>query len=981
MVHARESTDLGGGAPGLLRCPITDENGYRFVKLDNGLQVLLVHDPKTDKAAVACDVRVGSLSDPDDLPGLAHFLEHMLFYSSEKYPVEDEYSKFIAKHGGQTNAFTASESTNYHFDVNWDALAPALDRFAQFFICPLISRDGVDREAHAVDSEHGKNLNSDAWKALQLWKHTANPDHPFSRFATGNLETLLDGPARKNVEVHTRLKEFYVKHYCSQLMRAVIIGRESLDDLQVLASSAFGPVPCRGLRAPSFSPEATPRAGLLMKAVPERSGHTLELQWRVEPELKHYDAAPCQYFSHLLGDEGEGSLFALLKARGWATDLCAGESGTSFSAASIFMVRIGLTDAGQEHVPEVTSLVFSYLGMLRQPGGISHQVWEDARALAQLRFDFAEKMAPSSYATTLAGAMQVYGRHDLLLAIHHVPQRYDPELLDTVLGTLCPSEARVLWASSSFQVPTDCPLKEPWYGTAHSAGPLPAEWLAHWEAAWGGEGAALGGKDGHRFCGMHLPPPNPYIPSRFDLIKESSSSPAKIHATPLYTLWHRPETGFKVPKTAIYLHLRMPEAYLTPRAAVSTQLISRLLTDKLSEVAYPAELAGLHYGVRATTSGMLLSFWGHSHTLPRLVQTVLDSLLEFEVLPHRFELAKEHQAKDYANMRHEQPYQHGLYLLSVGLEARRWHVRDYEAVLPGVTVDSLRAFQSAMLGTVRIDALIAGNVPSADARALLQALEARLLAGRCSPPPASQRDEARVVALPSPMRAVHAVPGPNPANDNSAVVVAFQAGRDDVRRNALVDLVGHLGKREAFHTLRTVEQLGYITHLSAFWMLTVSNILVLIQSSAHSARYLQSRIDAFLPKLADSLRGMPAEEYAAHVEELAKAKLEKPKRLRDAINTDWSEIDDGTLRFPRKELEAAAVRSITQEELVAFFEDTVVNPRTRRSYSVLVEGNVKEPAPEAAGSEASEAPPTADEVLVSDQYSFKRGQALYASFL
>lgn len=79
--------------------------------------------------------------------------------------------------------------------------------------------------------------------------------------------------------------------------------------------------------------------------------------------------------------------------------------------------------------------------------------------------------------------------------------------------------------------------------------------------------------------------------------------------------------------------------------------------------------------------------------------------------------------------RHEQPYQHGLYLLSVGLEARRWHVRDYEAVLPGVTVDSLRAFQSAMLGTVRIDALIAGNVPAADARALLQALEARLLAG------------------------------------------------------------------------------------------------------------------------------------------------------------------------------------------------------------------------------------------------------------
>ena len=57
----------------------------------------------------AVQVRVGSLSDPDDLPGLAHFLEHMLFYSSEKYPQEDAYSKFVSEHGGSTNAFTSGE--------------------------------------------------------------------------------------------------------------------------------------------------------------------------------------------------------------------------------------------------------------------------------------------------------------------------------------------------------------------------------------------------------------------------------------------------------------------------------------------------------------------------------------------------------------------------------------------------------------------------------------------------------------------------------------------------------------------------------------------------------------------------------------------------------------------------------------------------------------------------------------------------------
>lgn len=44
---------------------------------------------------VLLQVRIGSLGDPDDLPGLAHFTEHMLFYASEKYPLEDDYSKFV----------------------------------------------------------------------------------------------------------------------------------------------------------------------------------------------------------------------------------------------------------------------------------------------------------------------------------------------------------------------------------------------------------------------------------------------------------------------------------------------------------------------------------------------------------------------------------------------------------------------------------------------------------------------------------------------------------------------------------------------------------------------------------------------------------------------------------------------------------------------------------------------------------------------
>lgn len=86
--------------------PAVDEYAYRLIKLDNSIQALLISDPEADKAAAACDVRVGSMSDPTEFPGLAHFTEHMLFYSSKKYPEEDAYSKFISDHGGKTNAYT-----------------------------------------------------------------------------------------------------------------------------------------------------------------------------------------------------------------------------------------------------------------------------------------------------------------------------------------------------------------------------------------------------------------------------------------------------------------------------------------------------------------------------------------------------------------------------------------------------------------------------------------------------------------------------------------------------------------------------------------------------------------------------------------------------------------------------------------------------------------------------------------------------------
>ena len=67
-----------------LEKPLVDDRTYRVIKLPNELEALLIHDPETDKAAAAMDVNVGAFSDEEDMPGMAHAVEHLLFMGTEK---------------------------------------------------------------------------------------------------------------------------------------------------------------------------------------------------------------------------------------------------------------------------------------------------------------------------------------------------------------------------------------------------------------------------------------------------------------------------------------------------------------------------------------------------------------------------------------------------------------------------------------------------------------------------------------------------------------------------------------------------------------------------------------------------------------------------------------------------------------------------------------------------------------------------------
>ena len=363
----------------VIRKPEIDKREYRHLVLPNRLQAVVVSDKTAHSGAAALCVGVGQLDDPPEVEGLAHFLEHMLFLGTEKYPDESNFDQFCASGGGYSNAWTSLDHTMYHFIVSEPMLRDTLDRFASFFSCPLFSESGTEREISAVNSENNKNLQDDDRREYQLIRSTCDTAHPMARFGAGNAQTLRH-PRGGATDVREELLKLHRTLYSANLMKLAVVGNSTLDALEADVRAMFSNIPDRSAEETREWARASPfgaswRRAFLILPVSERRRVSLLFpfpplapEFRSKPSQvpchlttqrlyssarsraasRHADSPPPhspQVISHLLGHEGPGSILSVLKTLGWATELIAGPS-TSLPHESVFGVTICLTEQG-----------------------------------------------------------------------------------------------------------------------------------------------------------------------------------------------------------------------------------------------------------------------------------------------------------------------------------------------------------------------------------------------------------------------------------------------------------------------------------------------------------------------------------------------------------------------------------------------------------------------------------------------------------
>ncbi|XP_010472492.1 PREDICTED: insulin-degrading enzyme-like 2 [Camelina sativa] len=909
--------------------PRTDNRDYRRILLKNSLEVLLISDPETDKCAASMNVSVGSFSDPDGLEGLAHFLEHMLFYASEKYPEEDSYSKYITEHGGSTNAYTASEYTNYHFDINTDSFDEALDRFAQFFIKPLMSADATMREIKAVDSENQKNLLSDPWRMHQLKKHLSRDDHPYHKFNTGNMDTLHVRPEAKGIDTRSELIKFYDEHYSANIMHLVVYGKENLDKTQGLVEELFQEIRNTNKDIPRFpgQPCTPDHLQVLVKAVPIRQGHKLTIYWPITPSIHHYEEAPTKYIGRLLGHEGEGSLFYALKILGWATGLYAGEADWTMEY-SFFNVTVDLTDAGHEHMEDIMGLLFRHIKHL-QHFGVSQWIFDELSAIREAEFHYQAKIHPIFYATRISPKMTIYPRKHWLVG-SSLPTKFNPASVEKVLNELSPTNIRIFWESNKFEGQTD--KVEPWYNTAYSLEKITKLTIQEWVQS---------APD----VNLLLPTPNVFIPTDFSLkdFKDKDIFPVLLRKTSFSRLWYKPDTMFFKPKAYVKMDFNCPLAVTSPDAVVLSNFFVWLLVDYLNEYAYYASIAGLHYGISLSDNGFELYLVGFNHKLRILLEAVIQKIAKFQVKPDRFSVIKETVTKAYQNHKFRQPYHQAMSYCSMVLQNHSWPWTEELDALTYLEAEDLAKFVPMLLSRTFVECYIAGNVEKSEAESMVKHVEDVLFNEPkpiCRPLFPSQFLTNRVTELKTGMKYFYHQQGTNPTDENSALVHYIQVHQDEFSMNIKLQMFKLIAKQATFHQLRTVEQLGYITSLSQRNDSGVYGVQYIIQSSVKGPGHIDLRVESLLKDLESKLYNISDEEFKRNVTALIDMKLEKHKNLSEESGFYWGEIQDGTLKFNRIDAEVAALKELKKEELIDFFNEYIkVDAPKKKSLSVCVYGN------------------------------------------
>ncbi len=350
-------------------------DGMKVLKLENGARSVIEENHSAPVVAVQIWVKAGSADETDDLAGVAHLIEHMVFKGSEKFAV-GEMAHQVESRGGEINAYTTNDYTVYHITISSRFLDLAMDLLSDSVLHPKFDPEEISNEREVVLEEIRRQGDNPAVKIYEQLMGLAYQAYPYRRPVIGYQKTV--GQFEQE-----QLLRFYHCNYAPKNITVVLVGDLDEQTAVSLTKKYFGKEKDQAGRCPSPSarsvaePEATE---LKVRVGPDHLERAYaSLAWKI-PKFGDPDMPALDLLAAILGQGESSRLTESVRDRKRLVDQIFAYSDTPVGPG---LMMIGMTLDSDKLIPAARQ-VLNQIGRIQEYGVFD---WELDRVKRQIESD------------------------------------------------------------------------------------------------------------------------------------------------------------------------------------------------------------------------------------------------------------------------------------------------------------------------------------------------------------------------------------------------------------------------------------------------------------------------------------------------------------------------------------------------------------------------------------------------------------------
>ncbi|WP_111976776.1 insulinase family protein [Algibacillus agarilyticus] len=900
--------------PGAVDKSPSDYRDYDTFNLANGLEVIVISDPNVSDSVATLTVGAGYYQDPETLPGLAHYLEHMVWSSSKKYPQTNGFQQLMAENNGYTNAYTLNNQTQYLFSITENKFELALDMFSSAIASPLLDPTDSDKERTAINEEWRRMKENDSFSISRVNALTTNPQHPNHKFGGGNLATLQD---TQEQTLQDAMQAFHQQYYSANIMKLVIASKQDTATLKSMVEKYFNQIENKQIEKPTVKSTLYLPSDLTqhIHVKTKIKGQRLGLQFPMANNTSRWQNKSNLYIYRLLNSEEPDSLKHTLKTAGLIVNMGTYLDPSRYDNSGEFYFDIELTEKGAEQKDTIIAAVFNYVTLIKQQG-IQTAYYKQMKKTIHKSWRQSAPPAIFDLVYHMAIAMQTYpAKH--VLTQSQVALNFAPKEIEQILSAITPQNMRVWHLTPDSKA--DKPIQ--YADGLYNQTPFTAADYNAWQST--------------SFT-MQLPPTEySAVVAENVAIQENINHPIKLETQASTEAWLMNSQHFTDTSGILRIQIQTPDSLKNVKHFVMSHLINNIYSRKNAALrSRSAEQYQVELYDSSNAFGMTeLTFVNETQYHASYAKDLIQRYINLEITAD--DIAIEIKAyvdslESYDKSTPEQLLYDELYT-AIKMPPLLWSNEQRLAALADIKLDDVKTLHQKMLKHNYIYAFAFGHYQPKNISNVIDTLRTELgtssLTEKWQFKSAFQFNHHDTLNIKTEIKAA-----------DVGIINGYVLKEKSLISEMQLYVLNQLLSQSLYSELRTKQQMGYAVYSHPTKLHGYPAINLLVQSGNTSLPNIKRAFDEFLPFFAQELASTPDNVIQQITSAMIANANERPNNLlaeASKFENDWFHHK---VAFDSYQTQLAALAKIDKTALIELFNRVFINGESHHLI-IQVKGN------------------------------------------